>query len=185
MSLVSPRASPSSHSPDPLLLWCYIVLLLIDTSTYMWGEIMQWEHENKGTLWDQCTTITTKAIKACVSSTGATIPSYVTTTIRSAVEKGTPTLLFLSLSLHCYLPRVVLPGITLLTFLNTLFLPLYMPLWSSPSTLYSPSPPSFCSYQTLLMLMLTIIRAAGLFHREHVHCSFFSSSCKGKQVFWA
>eukprot|EP00026_Physarum_polycephalum_P008682 Phypoly_transcript_08777.p1 GENE.Phypoly_transcript_08777~~Phypoly_transcript_08777.p1 ORF type:complete len:372 (+),score=48.23 Phypoly_transcript_08777:196-1311(+) len=56
--------------------------------SYMWGEIIQWEHENKGTLWDQCTTMTTKAIKACVQSTGASIPASVTNTIRSAVEKG-------------------------------------------------------------------------------------------------
>lgn len=54
----------------------------------MWGEIMQWERENKGTLWDQCTTMTTKAIRACVKKTGATIPSNVTDTIKSAVEKG-------------------------------------------------------------------------------------------------
>lgn len=54
----------------------------------MWGEIMQWEHGNKGTLWDQCTTMSTKAIKACVKSTGARIPASVTNTIRSTVEKG-------------------------------------------------------------------------------------------------
>jgi hypothetical protein len=53
----------------------------------MWEEIMQWEYEGKGSLWDHCTTMTTQVIKACVKSTNNTIPASVSTTIRSTVEK--------------------------------------------------------------------------------------------------
>lgn len=60
--------------------------------SHIWGEVLQWEQNNKGTLWDYCTTASSKiiqsAIETCTAHSGAVIPQSFTDSLHTAIEKG-------------------------------------------------------------------------------------------------
>lgn len=56
--------------------------------SHTWDKVIEWEQENKGTLWDYCTTASTKGIKKAIESSGTVIPESISKSIRSSLDKG-------------------------------------------------------------------------------------------------
>lgn len=68
----------------------------------MWGKILEWEIENKGTLWDYCTTASSNNIKKAIQSSGAIIPESISSSIHTTLDKGKRYKKKISFFFFCY-----------------------------------------------------------------------------------